>query len=109
MMLPLTLFVTLLCSSITMFVTLLCSSIIASVRLLYRDVTIYRYIVILCDTLGNDTELIHIRICCIDTYIEYRDTYIDVSLLRLYSYVQYFMTDAVVVYCGCQFYTSVTI
>ena len=27
----------------------------------------------------------------------------------VYLYVQYFMTDAVVVYYGCQFYSSATI
>ena len=69
----------------------------------YIDISPYR------DTLGGDTVSIHI-ISCIDTYIEYRD----ISMYRsdiqtVYLYIQYFMIDALVVYCGCQFYSSVTI
>ena len=59
----------------------------------YINISPYR------DTLGSDTHLGHIDISNIVTY-----RCINIKTV----YVQYFMTDAVVVYCGCQFYSSAT-
>ena len=62
----------------------------------YIDISPYR------DTLGSDTVSIHIKL--------YR--YIDVSqcidIQTVHLYVQYFMIDALVIYCGCQYYSSAT-
>ena len=41
---------------------------------------------------------------CIDILL-----YCDIYIKTVYLYIQYFMTDAVVVYYGCQFYSSATI
>ena len=50
----------------------------------------------------------------------YIDTYLDridilnivihrcINIRTVYLYIQYFMTDAIVVYYGCQFYSSAT-
>ena len=42
------------------------------------------------------------RFCSIDNWL-------CVPIVGILRYVQYFMTDALVVYCGCQFYSSATI
>ena len=51
---------------------------------------------------GLSSETVSIR--------KYHDIRIDVhiDIKTVYLYIQYFMTDAVVVYYGCQFYSSVT-
>ena len=54
------------------------------------------------DTLGSDTVLIHIKVMSIYPMSQYND------IKTVYLYIQYFMTDAVVVYYGCQFYSSAT-
>ena len=66
----------------------------------------YIYISPYCYTLGSvitvSTHLGHIDILNIVTY-----RCIDINTVHLY--IQYFMTDAVVVYYDCLFYSSVTI
>ena len=65
----------------------------------YIDILPYR------DPSGGDTVLIHIWIILIYRYIDVL-LCIDIKNIKLYLYVQYFITDAMVVYYGCQ---SVTI
>ena len=66
----------------------------------YIDISPYR------DALNSDTVSIHIKLY---RYIEYRDILMYVlqciDIQTVYVYVQYFMIDALVVYCGCQFYS----
>ena len=68
----------------------------------YIDISSY------CDTLGSDTVSMHI--CRIDILnIVIILLYRCINIKTVYLYIQYFMTDAVVVYYGCQFYSSATI
>ena len=65
----------------------------------YIDISPYR------DALNGDTVSIHVKLY---RYIEYCDIlmqYIDIQ--TVYLCIQYFMIDALVVYCGCQFYSYV--
>ena len=70
----------------------------------YIDISPYR------DTLG---VILYRYIFKLYRYIEYCDIsmYHSVSTFRLYTYMYsiIFMINALVVYCGCQFYSSATI
>ena len=66
----------------------------------YIDISPYR------DILGSDTVLIYIKVVSILLSIV---IYRCINIKTVYLYIQYFMTDAVVVYYGCQFYGSTTI
>ena len=59
----------------------------------YIDISPY------CGTLGSDTHLSRIDILIHQC----------INIKTVYLYIQYFVTDVVVVYYGCQFYSSTTI